>query len=102
MDVECNMNNMTLIKNGATIYFFGFSLIIDNILSIKNCGKRGGLIFADTLSTEMISIKIQNSIFLNNIGYYGSAISYSKEIKRLFSLIVNNYFKSNLGSSINK
>ena len=99
---QCNTDNIASIKNGAAIHFFGLNLIIDKILSIKNCGQRGGLIFVDSFSSEEIFIKIQNSIFLNNIAFSGSVISFSKEIKRLLSLIANNYFKINFGSSMKK
>lgn len=102
IDLECNTDNIATLKNGAAIYFFGLNLILNNILSIKNCGQKGGLLSVDSFSAEEISIKIQNSIFINNLAYSGSVISYSKEIKCLFSLILNNYFKSNIGSSINK
>ena len=100
--LECNTDNIASLKNGAAIHFLGLNLIIDKILSIKNCGQKGGMIFVDSFSSEEISIKIQNSIFFNNLAYSGSIISYSKEIKLLNSLIANNYFTTNFGSSINK
>ena len=85
-------------KIGGACLFQGETLYVNSSYVKDNCGFLGGAFMIEA-SIDPQTILIENSVFEANYAIYGASIGFSFKIRKLSTILRNNYFKANVGIS---